>query len=44
MTDPKTQSVALLAWGGVMYFVYSFLMSIFRGKNPGYPFALPPFA
>lgn len=43
MTDPKTQSVALLAWGGILFVVYSVLLNIFRGKNPGYPFSLPPF-
>ncbi|GAB1316277.1 oligosaccharyl transferase subunit ost3/OST6 [Madurella fahalii] len=43
MSDPKTQGVALLAWGGVLFVMYSVLLSIFRGKNPGYPFSLPPF-
>ncbi|KAL2132368.1 hypothetical protein VTI74DRAFT_3909 [Chaetomium olivicolor] len=43
MSDPKTQGVALLAWSGILFVVYSLLLSIFRGKNPGYPFSLPPF-
>ncbi|KAK4099991.1 hypothetical protein N658DRAFT_497718 [Parathielavia hyrcaniae] len=43
MTDPKTQSVALFAWSGVLLVVYSLLLSIFRGKNQGYPYSLPPF-
>ncbi|KAK3902231.1 magnesium transporter protein 1 [Staphylotrichum tortipilum] len=43
MTEPRTQGIALLAWGGVLFVVYSLLLSIFRGKNPGYPFSLPPF-
>ncbi|CAP61672.1 uncharacterized protein PODANS_4_2450 [Podospora anserina S mat+] len=41
--DSKTQGVAVLAWGGVFFFTYAFLLSVFRGKNPGYPFRLPPF-
>ncbi|KAK0701498.1 hypothetical protein B0T21DRAFT_378771 [Apiosordaria backusii] len=41
--DAKTQGVAVLAWGGIFYFTYAFLLSVFRGKNPGYPFRLPPF-
>ncbi|KAJ4302546.1 oligosaccharyl transferase subunit ost3/OST6 [Collariella sp. IMI 366227] len=43
MTDPKAQGVALAAWGGILFVVYSLLLSIFRGKNAGYPFSLPPF-
>ncbi|KAK4152127.1 magnesium transporter protein 1 [Chaetomidium leptoderma] len=43
MSDPKMQGVALLAWASVLFVVYSLLLSIFRGKNPGYPFSLPPF-
>ncbi|KAL2017849.1 hypothetical protein VTK56DRAFT_1594 [Thermocarpiscus australiensis] len=43
MTDPKAQGVAILAWGGILFVVYSLLLSIFRQKNPGYPFSLPPF-
>jgi oligosaccharyltransferase complex subunit gamma len=35
--------VALFAWGGILFVVYSLLLSIFRGKNQGYPFSLPPF-
>jgi oligosaccharyltransferase complex subunit gamma len=43
ITDPKAQQVAVLAWGGGLFIVYSFLLSIFRFKNGGYPFFLPPF-
>lgn len=43
MTDPKAQGIAVAAWGGIMFLVYSFLLSIFRSKNAGYPFSLPPF-
>lgn len=43
ISDPKAQGVAILAWSGVMYVMYSFLLSVFRVKNGGYPFSLPPF-
>ncbi|KAH6899619.1 OST3/OST6 family protein [Thelonectria olida] len=43
MADAKTQQVAVIAWGGVLFLVYSFLLSVFRVKNGGYPFSLPPF-
>ncbi|KAA6413410.1 MAG: oligosaccharyl transferase subunit [Lasallia pustulata] len=43
MADPKKQQVAVFLWGGVMFGMYSFLMSVFRIKNGGYPFHLPPF-
>jgi oligosaccharyltransferase complex subunit gamma len=43
IADAKTQQVAVLAWAGVMFLMYSFLLSIFRFKNGGYPFFLPPF-
>lgn len=43
MTDPRTQQVAVLVWGGVLFGTYSFFMSVFRVKNGGYPFSLPPF-
>ncbi|KAF2174049.1 hypothetical protein M409DRAFT_62216 [Zasmidium cellare ATCC 36951] len=43
MADPKSQSVAVLVWGGVLLVTYSFLLSVFRVKNGGYPFWLPPF-
>ena len=43
IAESKTQGLAVLAWGGVMLVTYSFLLSIFRIKNGGYPFSLPPF-
>ena len=41
--DSKQQQVAVIFWGVVMFGMYSFLMSVFRIKNGGYPFHLPPF-
>ena len=43
MTNAKSQSVAVLVWGAAMFFIYGFLLSVFRIKNPSYPFSLPPF-
>lgn len=43
IANPKVQSLAVLAWGGFMLVGYSILLSIFRVKNGGYPFSLPPF-
>nr|XP_023927774.1 dolichyl-diphosphooligosaccharide--protein glycosyltransferase subunit 3-like [Quercus suber] len=43
MTDPRSQQVAVFVWGGVILGMYSFLLSVFRVKNGGYPFWLPPF-
>lgn len=43
MSDPKKQQLAVFVWSGVMLGMYSFLMSVFRIKNGGYPFHLPPF-
>ncbi len=43
ISNPRTQGIAIVAWGGVLFVVYSALLTIFRGKNPGYPFSLPPF-
>lgn len=43
IADSKTQQVAVLIWGTVLFGMYSFLLSVFRAKNGGYPFFLPPF-
>ena len=43
MTDPRSQQIAVFVWGGVLLGMYSFLLSVFRIKNGGYPFWLPPF-
>ncbi|PQE09217.1 ost3 ost6 family protein [Rutstroemia sp. NJR-2017a BBW] len=44
IADPKMQQVAVLIWGGVIFLMYGFLLSVFRIKNGGYPFWLPPFS
>lgn len=41
--DPKKQQAAVFIWCAVTYGFYSILMSIFRKKNGGYPYILPPF-
>ncbi|KAJ9625559.1 oligosaccharyl transferase subunit ost3/OST6 [Taxawa tesnikishii (nom. ined.)] len=43
MADPRAQQIAVFVWGGVILGMYSFLLSVFRIKNGGYPFWLPPF-
>ncbi|KAL8953531.1 MAG: hypothetical protein Q9222_000635 [Ikaeria aurantiellina] len=43
MADPKKQGIAVFVWGGIIFTMYSFLLSVFRFKNGGYPFHLPPF-
>jgi oligosaccharyltransferase complex subunit gamma len=43
MVDPKSQQVAVFIWCSVIFGMYSFLLSVFRIKNGGYPFWLPPF-
>jgi len=43
IADPRRQQIAIWIWGSVILCVYSFLLSVFRIKNGGYPFWLPPF-
>lgn len=43
IADAKAQQLAVIIWGVVLLGVYSFLLSVFRTKNGGYPFYLPPF-
>uniref|UniRef100_A0A093VMT7 Magnesium transporter protein 1 n=1 Tax=Talaromyces marneffei PM1 TaxID=1077442 RepID=A0A093VMT7_TALMA len=43
MADAKTQQLAVIIWGVILLGIYSFLLSVFRVKNGGYPFYLPPF-
>ena len=43
MADAKAQQVAVIIWGVVLLGAYSFLLSVFKAKNTGYPFFLPPF-
>ena len=44
ISDPRTQQVAVIVWCGIIFVMYSFLLSVFRIKNGGYPFWLPPFS
>ncbi|KAI1118575.1 OST3/OST6 family protein [Nemania sp. NC0429] len=41
--DSHVQQVMVIAWGVVLTVTYSYLLSVFRVKNGGYPFKLPPF-
>ncbi|PGH17003.1 hypothetical protein AJ79_01387 [Helicocarpus griseus UAMH5409] len=43
IADAKSQQASVIIWGVVVLVMYSFLLSIFRTKNGGYPFFLPPF-
>ncbi|MCJ1366208.1 oligosaccharyl transferase subunit ost3/OST6 [Acarospora aff. strigata] len=43
ISDSKKQQVAVFVWGAVVLGMYSFLLSVFRMKNGGYPLYLPPF-
>ncbi|KAH8902761.1 OST3/OST6 family protein [Coniochaeta sp. PMI_546] len=43
IADPKSQQMMVLIWSAVLFLMYSFLLSVFRIKNSGYPFSLPPF-
>ncbi|KAI6810743.1 hypothetical protein D0869_13945 [Hortaea werneckii] len=43
MAEARSQQIAVFVWGGVILGTYSFLLSVFRIKNGGYPFWLPPF-
>jgi oligosaccharyltransferase complex subunit gamma len=43
IAESRKQQVAVLAWGGILFLFYSFLLSVFRIKNGGYPLSLPPF-
>ncbi|KAI0206718.1 OST3/OST6 family protein [Astrocystis sublimbata] len=41
--DSYMQQVMVIGFGIVLAVMYSFLLSVFRIKNGGYPFKLPPF-
>lgn len=41
--DARAQQLAVFLWSGVLLCMYSFLLSVFRTKNGGYQFWLPPF-
>jgi oligosaccharyltransferase complex subunit gamma len=43
IADSRKQQIAVFVWGAVLLGMYSFLLSVFRIKNGGYPFWLPPF-
>lgn len=43
IADASTQQAAVLAWSVALFGMYSFLLMMFRMKNSGYPFYLPPF-
>lgn len=43
MADSSAQQRVVLICGGALFLTYSFFLSIFRIKNAGYPFSLPPF-
>jgi oligosaccharyltransferase complex subunit gamma len=43
IADPRAQQFAVFLWSGLIWCMYSFFMSVFRMKNGGYPFWLPPF-
>merc|ERR1712151_626055 len=38
MAEARSQQIAVFVWGGVILGTYSFLLSVFRIKNGGYPF------
>ncbi|RPB29570.1 hypothetical protein L211DRAFT_832278 [Terfezia boudieri ATCC MYA-4762] len=40
--EPKKQGVAVAVWTAVVLMLFSFLMAVFKVKNGGYPFWLPP--
>ena len=42
MVDPKRQGAAVVVWSAVVLMLFSFLMAVFKVKNGGYPFWLPP--
>jgi oligosaccharyltransferase complex subunit gamma len=43
MKDPRAQQISVFIWAAVLFGMYSYLLSVFRIKNGGYPFWLPPF-
>ncbi|KAI9859048.1 MAG: oligosaccharyl transferase subunit ost3/OST6 [Trichoglossum hirsutum] len=43
IADPQKQRISIWVWSAIMLGMYSFLLSVFRVKNGGYPFWLPPF-
>ncbi|KAL6710577.1 oligosaccharyl transferase subunit ost3/OST6 [Coniothyrium glycines] len=43
IADARAQQFAVFLWSGVLLVMYSYLLSVFRIKNGGYQFWLPPF-
>ena len=43
IADSRAQQFAVFLWSGVLLCMYSYLLSVFRQKNGGYQFWLPPF-
>jgi oligosaccharyltransferase complex subunit gamma len=43
ISDARTQSIFVIVISFAIWVGYSLLLSIFKIKNGGYPFALPPF-
>lgn len=43
IADARAQQFAVFLWSGILLCTYSFLLSVFRIKNGGYQFWLPPF-
>lgn len=41
--DARAQQLSVFLWSGILLCMYSFLLSVFRIKNGGYQFWLPPF-
>ncbi|RKF81318.1 Magnesium transporter protein 1 [Golovinomyces cichoracearum] len=41
---PTAQQVVVIAWSLVIFLTHSLLLRVFRIKNGGYPFWLPPFS
>ncbi|KAI5807451.1 hypothetical protein DFH27DRAFT_511169 [Peziza echinospora] len=42
MQEPGRQQAAVVVWSVVILCLFSFLMGVFKVKNPAYPFWLPP--
>ncbi|KAF2640411.1 hypothetical protein P280DRAFT_401064 [Massarina eburnea CBS 473.64] len=43
IANAQAQQIAVFVWSAVLLCMYSFLLSVFRTKNGGYQFWLPPF-
>jgi len=43
LADPTKQKISIWVWNAILLVAFSFLLSLFRQKNGGYPFFMPPF-